>query len=169
MSYDVIGIGQGRHGGIMNSRSEEGAASTDHINGIIPNKILKDGYVMGSETPENILLGPHGAKVHSRTIHILEFTDLARIDEFLDLDDGRMKEQDMSYHEVDTILLSQLFQMTRFIRIEGNGFFNENMLFILQQVGSYLHMGLSRCSHAEAIKLIQGNFCNTVIERNFRE
>jgi hypothetical protein len=70
----------GGQGGVIDVRIYVGATRGSNTGWYFIQKVEDGRYIMRSEAPQNVLLGPELAPVKSRRVDVLDATELARAD-----------------------------------------------------------------------------------------
>ena len=108
-----------------------------------------DGNIMRCEVPGNVNVRLEDAEVQTPRADVLNFAQVAGVDDFLDLADGSLIDESMPDCESQIPLFGSVYQLFTLCRRAGHGFFDERVLSGLEAFPAHLEVefrGRSYCN-----------------------
>ncbi len=139
-------------GDIFNSRSNVGIAPAVNPLGQFFHNIQHDRDVMRSKVPRHVDVLLKEPQIQPPRTDILNVSDVAPMDDFFDLSNGRRVKERMADHQNQVVLFRQLNQFLALRRRRGHGFLDKCMLACQQAGFRHLVVRLHRCSDNDRVQ-----------------
>src|SRR3954452_8658512 len=113
---------------VFDAFRQEVAALRNRCLGLLVEQVEDHREVVHSERPERVLVRAHNAEVLPVAVHAQHLSELAGVDELLQLPHSRVVEQEMSRHEHEVARLCDRHELVDLLCPHGRGLLDEHVL-----------------------------------------